>query len=185
MEEKKKIKLVVIISIIVVIAILALIGILYTNNVKLKKLNNEMNEIKGVNKKAITSEEFKNIILTKGFNVNTVDEVLTDEVIKKVGIKKGYITRNIEDKEYRINFYEHEDENSEQYWFYDGIFDVRNEGNWNITETIEKSMNHTKYTALTNGNYIVISRIGNTLIWATINADKKQELIDLLDEFGY
>ena len=46
-------------------------------------------------------------------------------------------------------------------------------------------MNHTKYTALTNGNYIVVSRIGNTLIWGTINADEKQKLIDLLNEFGY
>lgn len=32
---------------------------------------------------------------------------------------------------------------------------------------------------------MVVSRIGNTLVWGTINADEKQKLIDLLDEIGY
>ena len=78
---------------------------------------------------------------------------------------KYYFKKEIADEEYRINFYEFKDENSEQYLFYDAIYKIRSEDNGNIKETLEKSMNHTKYTALTNGNYIVVSRIGNTIIW--------------------
>lgn len=185
MEEKKNNKLVIIINIIAVIVILVLGGLLFNNYNKLNKINNENNEIKGINKKAITAEEFKNIISTKGFNINVPEDVFTKDAISSGGIEKGYITAQVDDKEYRINFFEFRDENSEQYMYYDAIKTIRNEGNWNITETTEKSMNHTKYTALTNGNYIVVSRIGNTLIWATINAEKKQNLIDLLNEFGY
>lgn len=185
MEEKKKIKIGVIINIIAVIVILVLVGILFSNNSKLNKISNEINEIKGTDKKAITAEEFKNIISAKGFNINVPEEAFTKEAIEKSGIKDGYLTREIEDKEYRVNFFEFEDENSEQYMYYDGINTIRSGNNGDIKETIEKSMNHTRYTALSNGNYTVISRIGNTLIWGTIDADKKQDLIDLLNEFGY
>lgn len=184
MEEKKKIGIGTIISIICIIAIVVLLVLLF-NNSKLNNAKREIDEINGANKKAITSEEFKNTISSKGFNVNVLEDALTKEAITKAGIKGGYLTSEIEDKEYRINFFEFKDENSEQYMYYDAINTIRNEGNWNIEETTDKSMNHTKYTALTNGNYMVVSRIGNTLIWATINADRKQELIDLLSEFGY
>lgn len=185
MEEKKKIKIVTIIIIIAIIVILALVGVLYSNNAKLKKANNEINEIKGINKKAITTEEFKNIISTKDFTINVPEDALTEEAITKAGIKNGYLTKEIEDEEYRINFFEFKDENSEQYLYYDAINTIRSEDNGDIKETIEKSMKHTKYTAITNGNYMVVSRIGNTLIWGTINVDEKQKLIDLLNEIGY
>ncbi len=185
MEEKKKIGMGTIISIIAIIIVIVLLGILFSSNSKLKDRNNEINELKGTNKKEIIAEEFKNTISGKGFNVNTIKDVATEEAISYSRIKKAYITQAIEDKEYRINFFEFEDETSGEYMFYKSIQEARNEGNWNITETIEKSMNHAKYTALTNGNYITISRIGNTLIWGTINADKKQELNNLINEFGY
>ena len=185
MEEKKKIKILTIISIIAIIVIVALVGVLFSNNSKLKKANSEIIKITGSDKKAITAEEFKNVISAKKFTINVPRDVLTEEAIKAAGIEKGYITREIEDQEYRINFFDMKDNNSQKYFYYDAINTIRVEDNGNIKETLEKSMNHTKYTALTNGKYIVVSRIGNTLIWGTINEDKKQKLIDLLNEFGY
>lgn len=183
MEEKKKIKIV--INIIVIILILGLLGVLYNSGIKLKKANNEIDEIKGLNKNAITAEKFKSAIMTKDFTINVLQDAFSEEAIKKDGIKKGYLTKKLEDEEYRINFFELEDENSEEYMFYKEINIIRSEDNGELKETIEKSMNHTKYTALTNGKYEVISRIGNTIIWGTIDADKKQILVDLLNELGY
>lgn len=185
MEEKKKIKILTIIIIIAIIGIVGLVGVLFSNNSKLKKANEEINEIKGSDKKAITAEEFKSVISAKKFTINVPQDVYTNEVLTKSGIKNGYLTKEIENQEYRINFFEFKDENSEQYLYYDAINTIRSEDNGNIKETLERSMNHTKYTAITNSKYMVVSRIGNTLIWGTINADEKQKLIDLLNEIGY
>lgn len=185
MEEKKKIKIETIIIIIAIIVIVGLVGVLVINSSKLKKANSEISKITGSDKKEITAEEFKSIISTKNFTINVPRDVLTEEAIKAAGIEKGYITREIEDQEYRINFFDMKDDNSQKYFYYDAINTIRVEDNGNIEETLEKSMNHTKYTALTNGKYIVVSRIGNTLIWGTINADEKQKLIDVLNEMGY
>lgn len=186
MEEKKKIKIgMLIISIIAVIAVMSLATLLYMNNAKLKKVNSKVSELQGNNKKEITAEEFKNIISTKDFTINLPQEAMNPEAMKKAGIKDGYLTKEIENVEYRVNYFEFKDENSEQYLYYDAINTIRNEDDGNIKETLEKSMNHTKYTALTNGKYMVVSRIGNTLIWGTIDEGQKQKLIDLLNEMGY
>lgn len=185
MEEKKKIKIGTIIIIIGIIVIVGLVGVLFSNSFKLKKANNEISKITGSDKKAISAEEFKNIISEKNFTINVPKDVYTDEIIELANIENGYFTREIEDEEYRINFFEVKDENSALYLFYKEIYTTRSESNKNIKETSEKSMNHTKYTAIVNGKYEVLSRIGNTLIWGTINVDEKQELIDLLNEIGY
>lgn len=181
MEKSKNCKFWVLISIII-ITMLIFIGVLFNNNNKLKKINNE---ITGINKKSINAETFKDIIEKEKFYINVPEDIYTDEVMHKSGLKQGYITRNIEDEEYRINFFEFEDENSEQYIYYDTINTTRKESNWNIKETTERSMKHTKYTAETNGNYIVVSRIDNTFIFATIDINKKQDLIELLNKIGY
>jgi len=183
--EEKKLKIGTIINIIAIIVIGVLIGVLFGNVSKLNKANNEIAKITGSDKKEITADKFKNVIATKDFIINVPEDIYTNEVVTKSGIKEGYITKQTEDEEYRINFYEFKDENSEQYLYYDAIFKIRSEDNGNLKETLEKSINHTRYTALSNGNYIVVSRIGNTLIWGTINANEKQKLIDLLNEFGY
>jgi predicted Holliday junction resolvase-like endonuclease len=182
MEKSKNWKLWVIISIIIIIVMLTLIVILYNNNNKLRKVNNEIN---GINKKSISAETFRNFIERENFDINDSKEAVSEEELSKASVKQAYLTKNIEDKEYRINFFEFKDENSEQYMYYDAINTIRNESNWNMTETIEKSMKHAKYAAVTNGNYIVVSRIDNTLIWATIDVNKKQELIELLNKIGY
>ena len=118
-------------------------------------------------------------------NINVPEDAWTDEAIENAGIKNGYLTKGVEDQEFRVNFFEFEDEISEEYMYYDAINTIRLQSDGNITENIEKSMSHTKYIAVTNGSYTVVSRIGNTLIWGTISEDKKQNLIDLLNEFGY
>ena len=186
MEEKKKIKYgIIIINVCIIMIIAVLLKGLYNSKIELKEANDELTKITGSHKKAITAEEFKNIISEKNFTINVPRDVLTEEAIKAVGIEKGYITREMEDKEYRINFFDMKDDNSQKYFYYDAINTIRNEDDGNIKETLEKSMNHTKYTAITNGKYMVVSRIGNTLIWGTINVDEKQKLIDLLNEIGY
>ena len=185
MEENKKIKIGTIIIIIAIIVIAGLVGVLFSNNAKMKSLKNELNEIKGTDKKAITSEEFKNFISAKNFTINVLTDAYTQEVIEKDTITGGYLTKSIEDETFRINFFEYQDENCMNALFYNEIKTTRNGSNGNIKETLEKSMNHAKYIALTNGKCIVVSRVGNTLVWATINANKEQQLMDLLNEIGY
>ena len=185
MEEKQKIKIGTIIIIIAIILIVGLVGGLFSNSYKLKKANNEISKIIGSDKKAISAEEFKNIISEKNFTINVPKDVYTDEIIEQANIENGYLTKEIEDEDYRINFFELKDENSALYLYYKEIYTTRNGSNGNIAETSEKSMNYTKYTAITNGKYEVLSRIGNTVIWGTINIDEKQKLIDFLYEIGY
>lgn len=185
MEEKKKIKIGTIIIIIFIIVIVGLVGVLFSNSYKLKKANSEISNITGSDKKEISAEEFKNIISEKNFTINVPKDLWTDEIVEQANIENGYLTKEIEDEEYRINFFELKDENSALYLYYKEIYTTRNGSNGNIEETSEKSMNHTKYTAIANGKYEVLSRIGNTVIWGTINVDEKQKLIDFLYEIGY
>ena len=181
----KKNKLGLIYNIIITVIAIVMLILFLNNNSKLTDLTINLNEIKGENKKAITAEQFKDKIETKGFDIATVETLWSKEDIKNNGIKQGYLTQNVEDIEYRINFFSFKDENSAKYWLYDGINSIRQENTGNLVETTEKSMNHTTYIALNNGTYKTIRRIGNTLIWATINEEDKQAVINLLSEFGY
>lgn len=45
--------------------------------------------------------------------------------------------------------------------------------------------NHGKYTINMNGTYIVISRIDNTVMYATISSDSKDTMKELLGQMGY
>ena len=171
----------------IVMSIIAIVLLLFflNTNTKLTNLKNNLNEIKEENKKAITAELFKDFMATKSFDIETIENYYSKEVIKNAGVKQGYSTKNKEDIEYRVNFFSFKDENSAQYLFYNSIMTIRNEDNGNLVETTEKSMNHTKYTVLTNGTYKVVCRIGNTVIWATINEADKQHVNNLLSEIGY
>ena len=181
MEEKKSIKMslgTIICCIIILLLIVAILGIYFY-------YNNLTKTIIGSDKNMITAEDFKGYIETKGFNVHKEDEINNISSTLKAGIKNAYFTEKNDKDDFRINFFEFKDESNVMYQYYQAVLGTETNNNGMFAENLEKSLNHTKYSAVSNGNYIVISRIKDTLVWGTINSENKKDLDNIIKDLGY
>ena len=52
-------------------------------------------------------------------------------------------------------------------------------------ETNVELKNYSKYTLLSSGKYMVVSRINNTVIYVNADANYKDNIKNILDELGY
>lgn len=181
MEEKKskKISLSTIICCVIILLLSVTILVIYFY------YNNLTKTIEGSDKNMITAEKFKEYIETKGFNVHKEDEIYNLAATIKEGTKQSYFTEKNDKDDFRINFFEFIDESNVMYHYYQAVLSTETNNNGMFTENSEKSLNHTKYSAVSNGNYIVVSRIKDTLIWGTINAENRQDLDNIIEDLGY
>ena len=141
------------------------------------------------NRTPITSEEFKSIIETKGFNVygkdnDAVKEGVGDDLY--VGCKSMFICeKNDGSDNFRVNFFETIDENVGFWAYYQEIVTIERSNNGQFFETNDVEGNYYKYTALSNGYYYVMVKIDKTILFGQIDADKKDVLDELLKELNY
>ncbi len=141
------------------------------------------------NRTPITSEEFKSIIETKGFNVygkdnDAVKEGVGDDLY--VGCKSMFICeKNDGSDNFRVNFFETIDENVGFWAYYQEIVAIESSNNGQFFETNDVEGNYYKYTALSNGYYYVMVKIDKTILFGQIDADKKDVLDELLKELNY
>ena len=190
MEEKKTLKLNLtsaICIVIIILLIIGLIGLYLTYSKKIDTLNDDIVKLKGSNRKAITAEQFKSKIETKGFNVYSENNIQLNDIIKS-GTKKYYGTVKNDDNSFKINFFEFDDTNFTKYEFYEvpAIIQYNNSNSeGNLIETSEDSLNYSKYTAINNGKYTIVSRIDNTICWGTSSTENKQIIDDIFTELGY
>jgi hypothetical protein len=99
-------------------------------------------------------------------------------------IKQVYIAVS-EDYSYQIEFYELSDDS------YATTFYNNNESIFESSKgdaAIETSIglnNYSKYTLSSNGKYMVVSRIDNTVIYVDVDENYKDAVKTILDELGY
>ena len=134
----------------------------------------------GKTKNPITAEEFKNIMEQKEYITGDA----TAQYDEYGYVNKVYIAAT-KDRSYQIEFYVLEDieyaksfYNTNKKIFEEAKVSVSAESNVNLK-------NSSKYTLSSNGEYKVVSRIDNTVIYVDTE-DKNRDIVkDILKELGY
>jgi hypothetical protein len=86
---------------------------------------------------------------------------------------------------YQIEFYELSDD-SHATIFYNNNKEIFEESKENTSaETSVDLKNYSKYTLSSNGEYMVVSRIDNTVIYVDVDQNYKENVKDVLNELGY
>lgn len=132
------------------------------------------------NKTAATNETFQNTLTEMGYQVQDIKE----QYSQYEHITSAYLAVD-DTNSYQIEFYETVDEESAK-----GMFNT-NKSNFEESDSIAKvntsvsAGNHSKYILMANGEYVVISRIANTMIFAHTSEEYKDEVSEVLDSLGY
>lgn len=156
----------VIIAIIVVVIVIAIVGVIFVN------LNKE--------KISITASSFYTTMSQKGYTVQDAN----NQFLEYDYIKQVYIAAN-KDYSYKIEFYELLDD-SYATSFYNNNKSIFEASKGNVSaETSVGLKNYSKYTLSSNGKYMVVSRIDNTVIYVKVDDSYKDTVKAILDELGY
>ena len=163
----KKSVIIAIIAVVIVIAIvIAIVGVIFTN------LNKE--------KTSITASSFYTTMSQKGYIVQDASSQFSEYNY----IKHAYIAAS-KDYSYQIEFYELLDDSYATSFYNNNksIFESSKENN--SAETSVGLKNYSKYTLSSNGKYMVVSRIDNTVIYVDVDNNYKDTVNAILDELGY
>lgn len=156
----------VIIAIIAVVIVVAIVGVIFIN------LNKE--------KTSITASDFYTIMSQKGYVVQDSSSQFSDYNY----VKNSYIADS-KDYSYQIEFYELVDD-SYATSFYNNNKSIFESLKGNVSaETSVGLKNYSKYTLSSNGKYMVVSRINNTVIYVDVDDSYKDTVNSLLSELGY
>lgn len=131
-------------------------------------------------KPAKTAEEFDSIMEEKGYRIiNAIAQFSGIDEIKSADIALE------DDANYQIEFYEIVDEDTAKQ-FYESNKKIFEESKGDTSVYTDVSgKNYAKYTLTTDGKYMVISRIDNTVIYISIDSAYKDVVSDILKELGY
>lgn len=156
----------VIIAIIAVVIVAAIVGVIFVN------LNKE--------KTSITASSFYTTMSQKGYSVQDASSQFSEYNY----VKQAYIAAS-QDYSYQIEFYELLDD-SYATNFYNNNKSIFESSKGNASaETSVGLKNYSKYTLSSNGKYMVVSRIDNTVIYVDVADNYKDTVKALLDELGY
>ncbi|MCI8345560.1 MAG: hypothetical protein HFJ42_06375 [Clostridia bacterium] len=163
MEKKKKI--IIGIVIILLVAIVLGIGVI-------KLLNRE--------KKVITASEFVSRMQSKRYITQDVKSQFEEYDY----IKEAYVASD-RDYSYQIEFYELLDENYATMFYTTNkaIFESYKDNN--SIETDVDGKNYSKYTLKVNEQYMLLSKIDNTVIYLKVDIKNKDNINKLIKELGY
>lgn len=131
------------------------------------------------NKEKIDSAKFKDVMTSKGYNVVDVTEKTDSDAATSVLIAMS------KDNTYQVEFFElvNEETAINTYNINKSNFLENKSSKYSQTEKDVK--NYSKYTLTSSGKYMVVSRIENTLVYANVTDDKKDEIKSVLKELGY
>ena len=132
------------------------------------------------NKKAITIDEYKDIMSTNSFVLNDAK----NRISVNSNIKDIYIAANPKDN-YQIEFYVLESVDTAKTFFSENKTRFSKEVGKNKIETKSKKGNSEKYTVTSLGQYRLVSRIENTVIYLDTRESNKKKVDEILKELGY
>ncbi len=156
----------------VIIAIIAVVILVVIGGVIFVNLNKE--------KASITASSFYTTMSQKGYSVQDS----TSQYSEYDYVKQVYIAVS-KDYSYQIEFYELLDD-SYATSFYNNNKSIFESSKGNASaETSVGLKNYSKYTLSSNGQYMVVSKINNTVIYVKVDDDYKNTVKDILEELGY
>lgn len=138
-----------------------------------------------INKQAITSENFKIKMESRGFEVQDVTYQFEDLSYKSEYysyMNKALLASN---NKYQIIFYETKDTHLAESIYNKSVKDFKRDGK-SVKYTSVNFGNHAKYTLINDDIYSTVSGIDNTIIYlSNVNIEHKSEIEDILEELGY
>lgn len=134
----------------------------------------------GKKKTSITADEFCSKLESKGFIVSDS----TSAYSQYKDITESYIAISSNYK-YQIEFIVADSTSGATYLYNTNknIFE-QSKGSFSKNKSIEMA-NYATYSILTNGKYQVVSRIDNTLVYANVDEQYKDDVQSILSELGY
>jgi len=160
--------------ILIIIAILLIMATIFT--IAIKKVVSLVNK----EKVSISASEFRNKMSQKGLEITDANSQFAQYSF----IKQVYIAGN-KSESYQIEFYEFDNE-SYATGFYNNNASKFQETKGNVAaETNFSGKNYAKYTLSSNNQYMVISRVNNTVIYIDADSSYKNEIENILKEIDY
>lgn len=133
------------------------------------------------NKEPITSEQFNSKMDEKGYKITDVSQQFENYKT----IEKAYVARS-SDYTHQIEFYElSTDEAAIKFYENNKSIFVSSLGNKVTNQLDTNSKNVSKYHVGSNGYYMAISRIKNTVIYARVEDAYAVKVADIIKDLGY
>ncbi len=131
-------------------------------------------------KVAITSSDFKEKMESRGYTIQDATNQFSDyDYVKQV-----YIALS-SNSGYQIEFYELSNNDNASSFFNNNKSIFEQSKSSNSTETSNSINNTAKYTLTTNGQFKLVSRIDNTVIYLNVSEEYKSEVKEVLKDLGY
>lgn len=131
-------------------------------------------------KKALTPSAFKSKMENKGYVVQDG----TSQFAAYDYVKQVYIAQN-SDAQYQIEFYELSDADTTTSFFENNKADFEISKGSSDVETAVTLGNYSKYTLSTGGQFKVVSRIDNTVVYLDVADTYEKTVKDVLKNLGY
>jgi len=131
-------------------------------------------------KESITASQFKYIMEQKNYIITDA----TSQFSQYSYVDQVYIAGD-NNYNYQIEFYELSDESNAIGFYNNNAANFQARKGKSAAQTNINGKNFSKYTLSSEGKYMVVSRIDNTVIYINVDSNYKDEVKNILDEIGY
>ena len=131
-----------------------------------------------MNKKAITTSEFKSKMESAGFSIIDAKEQFSNYQY----VKEATVAKN---SDYQIEFYVLSNTERANYMFNTNKDIFQNSKGSSSLETKSNMGNYETYSLTSNGYYMYVCRVDNTLIYLKVNQTYKDAVINIIKNLGY
>ena len=126
-------------------------------------------------KEALTDNELKDKLSKMGFNLNNITDSMEDSNIS--------VVRTANNRKYQIEYYVFKSSDTAKTAYENNM--KMFEENKKYKGKKKNGDNYNKYIQKTDDYYNVVTRIDNTLIYASVNIDYKGDVNKVLNKLGY
>lgn len=131
-------------------------------------------------KTSMTAEAFKTKMEEKGYHI--IDAI--EQFAAYDYVKKAYLATS-EDYSYKIEFYELEDDNYATLFYNNNKAILEASKGSASAENSIAIKNYAKYSLSSNGKYMVVSRINNTVLYVSVEETYKDAVKGIIEEIDY
>ena len=130
-------------------------------------------------RKPITTQEFQKQMENKGYSIYDASSQFSNyDFVKEVYIAKG--------DNYQIEFFVFENDERAKNAFEENKENFENKKGSVTTNQVSVSTNNfDKYHLVSNNKYMTVSRINNTMIFATVDSSLRSTVLKDIEDLGY
>ena len=131
-------------------------------------------------KKAVTEEKFIEIAKEKGYNIGEVQK----ETLNNTNVTSAKIAVS-SDYRYLVEFYILNSSETASSFFSECKSNLENSKEEGTIPTEESSKEYEKYTLKSNGKYMYLVRVNNTIVQLNVNEQDEKAVTEFVNALGY